>query len=251
MSYKAWLMFVSSIALGASLYACSSSGSDGAGGVVFSDGGTNPDGGIDGAVGGGQCKPADVSTFQPVAYRPATGLLQGACTAPQIDAFFQACLGGTSNKTLCEAFRATAANKPCAACIVTIDTDAKYGPIVVHAGSGLVSVNLAGCLELTDPANANCAKSYQASDDCTYTACKDNCAFGTDQEFALFESCVHAAATNGCSTLSKAAACADAEQKDGGLAARCFNGYTFAELYNDVVPVFCGGTPITDAGVDG
>ena len=258
MSFKKSFGLISLSALvGALTYGCSSSNSNGGGGtgddsgVTGSDGSTKHDGGGDGGVihpGGdsgttgdadpGACMPGDVSTFTPPAYVPAKKTA-GACTATQISSFYDGCLAPNSTMTTCAPFGSTgtAANKACAACIVSADTASAYGALIEQ--KGLVSVNIPGCIELKDAGGGlACAKSYQASEKCNDAACAANCPVTDDASFQLYQACVQQAAANGCKTFSTAAACADAEA-DGGLAAACFQGQTFQDLYNSVVPVFC------------
>ncbi len=198
------------------------------------------------------CMPADVSTFQPPAYVSASGAGQGKCTPAQIQTFYDDCLAPNVTQATCAPFNGTTAtpeNKACYQCIITRDTDTKFGPVVEH--KGVVSINLPGCMELRDAAKGlMCAKAYQAADGCNRAACAANCLVIDDASFQVFQACVKEAEMNGCKSYEQGAACATEEADSGSEAAICFRGKTFHDLYNDVVPIFCGAGP-ADAGGGG
>lgn len=199
------------------------------------------------------CVPADVSTFQPPTYVPASGASQGKCTPAQITTFYDDCLAPNSTQTTCAPFNgatATPENKACYVCIITRDTDTKYGPVVEH--KGVVSVNIPGCMELRDgSAGLVCAKAYQAADGCSRAACAANCPVIDDASFQLYLACVQQASANGCKSYQQGAACAASKSDSGTTGAGiCFRGQSFHDLYDSVVPIFCGGGP-GDAGGGG
>ena len=259
MALKKSISFVSMAALvGSFAYGCSSTttsngGGDGGdvdsgtgggndGGVVRHDGGTG--GGNDTGTGGGDtgtggsCAPADVSGFTPPAYKNARPP-QAKCTQAFIDSFYSLCLATGATTATCAPFSPTTgdqAHKDCRACIVSVQADANYGPLI--ESKGLVSLNIAGCMEIKDPTNGlACAKAYQASDACDTAACAANCPVTDDPSFQLYQACVQQAQAGGCKTYVTAAACANAEAEAG--APQCFQGQTFQDLYNSIVPVFC------------
>lgn len=209
-----------------------------------SDGGIAPDA-------SSSCAPGDVSTFQPAPYQGATGAYQGKCSAAQISAYYDVCLAANTTAATCAPFAgsgASSANKACASCIVTADTATKLGPVVEH--TGVLTINTPGCMELLDPTGGlTCAKAYQAFDECDRAACAANCAVTDDASFALYQACVDQASSNGCSAFSQGLTCAGAEA-DSGAAAACFNGKSFEDLYNAVVPIFCGASLIDAGGAD-
>jgi hypothetical protein len=242
--------------VGSFAYGCSSTTTSGGGtdvdsgtgpavdsGVRHDSGtGTGTDSGTPVDAGGttGSCSPADVSGFTAPAYHNAK-TPTGACTQAYIDAFYTGCLAAGSTQATCAPFGsgADASHKACAACIVSADTAAQYGALVEHKGT--VSLNVAGCMEIKDPTGGlACAKSYQASEACTDAACAANCPVTDDASFQLYQACVQQASSNGCKTYTTAAACADAEA-EAGAATVCFQGQTFQDLYNSIVPVFCLG----------
>src|SRR5579883_2842492 len=179
MSLKKSFVIVATGALaGALIYGCSSSasgGNGGGGGGDDSGGGNDGSSHLDGAVhhdtgtGGDtgtpgddsgtaqNCNPQSTSGYTPAAYKHA-GRMANACTATQIQAFYDGCLAPNSTQTTCDPFvgsSATAANKTCAACIVTGDetsSSTMLGPILDHTATQTVSVNLAGCMEIKDTA---------------------------------------------------------------------------------------------------
>jgi hypothetical protein len=197
------------------------------------------------------CMPGDVTTFQAPTYQNASGANQGKCTPAQITAFYDDCLAANTTQATCAPFTgtsATTANKACASCIVTADTAMKLGPVVEH--KGIISINIPGCMELLDPMGGlSCAKAYQASDACDRAACAANCPVTDDASFMLYQACTDQAAAGGCSAFAQGAACATAEA-DAAATKVCFAGQTFQDLYDGVVPVFCGGSAPDSGGGD-
>ena len=112
---------------------------------------------IDGATPPMTCQPADVSNFMADAYHAARPE-PNTCTLSQIGRFYTACLAPGS--ATCGTFTAPDAGESdqlCAACILSRTTDPTYGPIIEH--QGWQELNVAGCLEMTDPSLLACAKS--------------------------------------------------------------------------------------------
>jgi hypothetical protein len=188
---------------------------------------------------GGSCPtPLDVWNWTPPAYKHAI-VQHGACTAQQIDDFFQACLSFNATQAMCNAF--TNANQVCAHCIITPSIAPSYGPLIqFNQFNGFVSVNVAGCVEIVDTQNgATCAAAMQAFDACGHAACDSVCPVTNDPSFQLWEQCVQTADAVGCKSYFTAATCANAEAADGGAAAGCFIGSSFEDLYKSVAPFFC------------
>ena len=227
--------------------ACSSSDpTNGDSGVlVLSDGGPiNPMGGD-----AGECQPADVSTFQAPSYRPAIAQ-PGRCTTKQIDDFFRSCIAQGTTTDTCAHFLAAdagALDQTCAACLLTRQSDTRYGALVRR--SATVTLNVSGCLELTtgaDPKALVCAKSFQASEACDDQACKDNCAVtSTAASFAAYSACTAQAAKSGCQSFTQAATCT--MDYFAGPASRCFSGADFQAVYTSIAELFCGPS-MNDAG---
>jgi len=237
---------------GVLVVACSSSDPGPGGMLIFNDAGGGPDSPTDAVGPLGACMPANVSTFQPPGYHHATGKYQGACSAALIQSFYAQCLGASSTKASCDAAflgaTAPSANQVCASCLFSRDTDTTYGPLVLHTQTGIQTLNRAGCMELEDPAQLTCAQKYQASVDCNYAACKDNCSLSADGGLADYNACTVAAADTGCSAFTTAAACANAELDAGAKAQVCFAVGSDAMVFTSIAGVFCGSPPAVDGG---
>ncbi len=215
--------------------------STGAGGLGFGDD-------------GGTCQAGEVETYLPAAYRPASGAWQGVCVGSGVDLielFYNACFGGQATTDTCNAFKTgSAVNAACAACILTPVTAARFGPIIDYGT--FVDRNVAGCIELADPAHgAPCAKAVQALSGCEQAACAANCPVDDPTSLVQFKTCSSEADDAGCASYAAKAACQGAElDLDGGAAIIC-NGMSFEEFYVAVVPLFCGvaATGYVDAAV--
>jgi hypothetical protein len=212
------------------------------------DGGTSPSGDAN------ACRPGDVETYQPKAYRPAAAAWQGVCSAAQIGGFYDDCLGAQATTTTCDAFKADKTSSPCAACIETLDGASHDGPLISHGT--FLTTNVAGCVELTDPAGLSCAKALQALSGCQLYACEANCPVNDSASRMAFDSCADQASHAGCASYYTATGCASSE-RDSGRAADCLLP-AFLDFYNAVVPLFCGapasdfdaGSPQFDASAD-
>jgi len=195
------------------------------------------------------CQPADVSTFQPPTYAPASGESQGLCTQTQIDAIYDACLGSNATQASCDTLigmGATATDLACSACIFSQDDDPTHGPIIDRGST--VAINLAGCVELLDSNGLACAKALQAADRCEVDACSANCPVSDAASLSLYDGCIETAAGGGCKAFEMATGCAG-DEADGGPAAECFAGTTFLAQYDAIVALFCGPAPTSpDAG---
>jgi hypothetical protein len=195
------------------------------------------------------CQPADVSTFQPPTYAPASGEYQGLCTPAQITAIYTSCLGSNATQAGCNlliGMGASAADLACSQCVFSEDTDPTHGPIIDRGST--VAINLPGCVQLLDPNGVACAKALQAADRCEVDACSANCPVSDAASLALYDGCIETAAAGGCKTFEMATGCADNEA-DGGPAGACFAGTSFLEQYDSIVALFCGAAPTTpDSG---
>lgn len=189
------------------------------------------------------CAPSDMSGFTPVWHPPVAH--STSCSAAQIAAYHQCLIDGETqaNPASCAPFQGTtasAADKACMQCILTPDTASSYGAIIVHKGE--IEINVAGCIAIAtnDPQGAGCAGKVQASGECLNAACSANCPVVDGTSFQLEQACEAAAASGTCKPISDAAACTDGLVEAGGATATCLTGQTFDDLYDSIVPVFCG-----------
>ena len=184
------------------------------------------------------CDPLDESAFSPPPYVAAVRR-SGSCTAAQIDAFYTGCLDPNSTSATCAPFQrgtGSPVDEKCAQCIVSDNSSAGYGAVVFDKSNGVPEINVAGCMQLVDSMmGQSCAQTLQTLSVCRKTACA-KCAVTDDSTFQLYTSCLIQAESSTCSRFT--ATCLEAEA-DGG-AALCFQGATFRESYNQIVPVFCG-----------
>jgi hypothetical protein len=127
----------------------------------------------------------------------------------------------------------------------------------VFLPNNLISLNLAGCVELLDAAALQCAKDYQASDACEKYACRPNCPIAdssTDNGKSVedYNKCSNDAAAGVCKEHGDKAKCMDTlAANDAGAAARCFQGESFEDAAVNIIDVFCGGAVPSDGGTDG
>ena len=166
------------------------------------------------------CIAASLGGYQPapwVAPRPA----RKACTADQIDQFWNLCVQFSALPIQCEQFIAN--NADCAACLSTDTPDAGPGPLLAHAGS--VDVNVGGCIAvvLSDPSVTGCGAREQAARDCAAFACA-GCDGGT------------------CATAARQGVCADYQMHtcgELGGAAPCALDDGPLQSYRRIAAVFC------------
>jgi hypothetical protein len=224
------------------------------------DGGTGADGGGSSSSGGGgssgsssggfsdaaaACLPGDVTTYAPQ-YRPATGAYLGQCSDDDVKSFFSDCLGSTAMPDACNAFM-NDAGAGCAACLLTPDSDPKYGPLIGHGS--FVTANIAGCIELTDATTNGlaCAKAVQALGGCELLACEANCDVHDSQSLNSYDTCASTADQAGCETYASASSCVQSLQEAGDGVAQCLAS-DFATFYYAAAQLFCGTAPAVDAG---
>lgn len=216
--------------------------------------GSVDDSGSGGGSGGGfptydssTCQPGGVASYQPAAYRSASPVGQGACVGDDagsdpIQEFYESCLDvDAATVDSCNAFREQ--NATCAACILTPQSAAHYGPLIDF--TAYVTANVAGCIEVAPAAGGgpeadalSCAKSVQALGGCELAACGANCPVHDPSSLASFQMCTEASELSGCDAWATAASCAQGEQDGGGLASACLDG--FQAFYQAIVPLFCG-----------
>ncbi|MDP9036706.1 MAG: hypothetical protein M3O50_18045 [Myxococcota bacterium] len=193
------------------------------------------------------CRPGNLQAYYPSQYRSAAPP-QNACGAGSnnaanggpIQLFYDNCLGPNASYSRCDAFKADKSNAACANCILTPETAPQYGVLITHGG--FVSANVAGCLELTQPAGLACAKSTQALADCELAACEANCPVVDANGFAAYSACASEVDQMGCRAYVASATCDQAfAGADGGLGP-C-RAQSFSEFYAAVAAVFCAAAP--------
>jgi hypothetical protein len=199
------------------------------------------DGGLDAAP--LACPPASLDEWIPPAYHSAQPVQQ-VCSVLFINDFYNSCLGPSQSSSACaENWGAgeDVAHSLCQACLVTPATNMTWGPLVNYGtagGTGTVSVNVAGCVELLDPSKLGCATSVQQADECQHQACDAICPVIDSTSFANWQACINAAAQTSCLSYLESAACVNAE--DAGPAATCVSGPDFESEFIDIATVFCG-----------
>ena len=192
--------------------------------------------------------PAPIAaSFTPPAYVHAAPH-QNACSPQLIADYYTQCLGSAATAQTCAPWTNTpdAAHQVCVACLVTPATASAYGPVVQTTyGNIIVSEsNLAGCIELADPAGLACATALQDRTDCDEAACTPQCPIVDDASFQQWQTCENNAdnAASSCGAYFQATSCAASEMPDGGVAAACFPAAanpTFEDDYDAIAPVFC------------
>jgi hypothetical protein len=214
-----------------------SSSSGGSGSSGSSSGGT-----LDAAA---ACLPGDVTTYSPQ-YHPATGAYLGQCTDADVKSFYSACLGSSATTDTCNTFR-NDAGPHCADCLLTPDSDPKYGPLIGHGS--FVTANIAGCIELTDATTDGlaCAKAVQALGGCELLACEANCDVHDAPSLNSYDNCASSADQAGCDTYASASSCVQSLQEAGDGVAQCLAS-DFATFYYLAAKLFCGTAPAMDAG---
>lgn len=161
------------------------------------------------ATGPVECKPSLPASFKADWKPPARST---ACSTPQIEAYFQACIAslGTDAGDACQTWKD--ANDACGACIEAPDNS---GPIQWHRDRYYYTLNIAGCLAVSrnELAEGQCPATYAASIQCQRDSC-DGCFQSGDATFEDFQRCQQSA---------KASACAGYEGKIGQVCGTTFN----------------------------
>jgi hypothetical protein len=190
---------------------------------------------------GPTCQPAGLAGWTPPAYHHAQPAQPAACTSALIADFYASCLGPDASSSACDenwgcgdgGCAEDVAHATCERCLVTPSTNITWGPVVDYGST--VSVNVAGCIELLDPANAGCAMPVQQADQCQHEACDTAC-----PALADFDSCVAVADQGICAAYAQGSVC-QATEADGGPARACVAGAAFGDLFAAAAQVFCGG----------
>ncbi|HEY8039294.1 MAG TPA: hypothetical protein VIF15_05845 [Polyangiaceae bacterium] len=222
---------------------CSSSSSPAAPG----DGGP-ADAGVDAPL---NCPPVDLGAWQPPAYHHAEPPAPNACATALIDDYYASCLGPNASQSACDqswnASTQDTAHLVCQTCLVTLSSAAAWGPLVSYgstggdggSGAAVVSLNVAGCIELLDPGQLSCATQVQDVDECEHQACDAACPVTSDATFGYWKACTTAAGRGECSSYVSGASCQSAFV-DAGAAAPCVSGATFQDAFIAIATVFCG-----------
>lgn len=206
------------------------------------DAAPDADSGVAVPVDASVCRPGDVSSFVAPPYKSAARK-PGACTPALVDAFYMNCLDSSAAANRCSAsFGAgsPAANRVCAACLLSPETAATYGAVV--DATDTLTLNLAGCMELKG--NRTCAEAVQRTDACQASACRSLCPVVDEGSMRAYVQCTSDASVGGCKPYADAeSACTDASA-DGGAGYECFAwranpSPTFEDIFRTVAPVFC------------
>ncbi len=195
---------------------------------------------------GGTCAPASVANFTPTNKKPATPN-KAACTAPQLDAYYTACLEQPLDAAKCNTFKQ--ANAACGTCLDTSETDATLGPVVWYNSRQYYTVNIPGCIALkfNDTTPQGCGEAYQAVLECRRASCAE-CLVGSSANFPRFSDCQKTAGTTTCLSYYKAESDACKTLSTGTPADVCVPpaGSTAKDAFLRIAPIFCG--PPGDGG---
>jgi hypothetical protein len=196
------------------------------------------------------CIPGDVPTFVPAEYHPAERT-PGACpaSAEALDALYEACFGSRASAHLCSV--QLAPYPGCASCLEAPPDSGTYGPLIVDV-SGWIQLNVAGCIELSDPSNPSalsCAEAVQELAGCEFASCAANCPVTPNDGISIsaYDTCAQQADLSGCQLYVGAAACARADAgglpADGGAAIAACLQSSLQSFFSAAVPLFCGPPP--------
>jgi hypothetical protein len=182
--------------------------------------------------------PVDETNFTPPAYKHAKTAL-GACSASDISGFDTACLSSTATSTTCQTYQT--AHATCASCLTSKSTDSTWGPLVVW--NGVQSLNVAGCIELTNPSDTACPQVLESSDECTHAACDSVCPITDQTTFTAWQTCAQTADAQACGKYATPAN--NCYGGDDAAATNVCNlsnyNNSFEAAFVAVAQVFCGG----------
>jgi hypothetical protein len=203
---------------------------------LLPDGGGVGDGG---EAGPSSCPPAIPSTFTPTWTAPTK---KTACTDVELKGYYDACLGDpgkTEGDGTCTKFKTDHA--ACGACAEPAD---KTGPVQWQLGRKFYTLNVAGCISITQnaPEAGKCGDTYNAAVQCTRQSCESCFAIGGT--FDQFRDCQKAVQQTGiCKSYENAQSAACTGYKDqGSPALACFNsGSETQEVhFTRLVGLLCG-----------
>ena len=186
-----------------------------------------PDAGTDsGPRDAGKCTPV-LTGFTPV-YHPATRSAS-SCSAAQIQAFYDACLGTASTAATCTTWRS--ANPLCDLCLTgNLDpAGSAWGPLVQFTVT--VDNNQGGCLALDQPTKSTCAHDLQYRTECEHAACDVACGNASSADY---DACLTSVESGLCKTYF------DKVNTDcTGITSTCFGGTDFQGNFKLVAAKFC------------
>jgi hypothetical protein len=204
-----------------------------------------PDGGGPGdgspEAGPASCPPAIPAAFAPTWTAPTK---TAACTAPQLKGYYDACLADpakTEADGTCSKFKAAADTAACGACA---EPDNKTGPVQWQLNRKFYTINVAGCIAITQnaPEVGKCGEAYNAAVQCTRQSC-ESC-FDIGGTFDQFRDCQKSVQGTGiCKSYETAQGTACTGYKDtGSPALACFNSGTELQEahFTRVVATICG-----------
>ncbi|MGO9714781.1 MAG: hypothetical protein ACLQBL_38400 [Polyangiaceae bacterium] len=203
------------------------------------------------------CAPGPVTSFTPTWHPPRTPT--SSCTSTQIDSYLE-CLDDAatmSNPPSCAEWsgQLSSTDATCLTCLISNETDAQYGPLVLLPTETLI--NVAGCIALAEGKvdGSGCGGALQADEQCQFAACLPSCVTDTTSQIAAAVACeaqantvgVDAGANGVCATYATKASCAASMELgvDGGTPAEqsCFGGGADAGSnaeFEAVALAFCG-----------
>jgi hypothetical protein len=135
------------------------------------------------------CEPADATNWIPDTMQPPISMT--ACTAAQLDQFWDACLDASATQASCSTFES--ANKPCTDCLVTDVGASKWGPLVCDSINCVT--NPGGCVALAQ--GQACGQAVFATFGCEGYSCSD-CAASNEYTPLRYEQCTQEADGSGC-----------------------------------------------------
>jgi hypothetical protein len=179
------------------------------------------------------CAPKTLSGFTPTWIPP--GRQAGACTADQINGYFDACINQVG--PACDAFKAkTSSNAACAACILPPANAMSAGPITKTAG--VFEQNLGGCIAIVAPDSVDCAKDIEAREQCDLAACEAACVVANDPgSFSRYQACAAKAETGDCKAFAAKANCISSA---GDALDKCVGFPSFEAGVKALATIFCG-----------
>ncbi len=148
------------------------------------------------------CTPQSVCSFSPSA-PPAPATKPGACTAQDVQNFYDWCID-PGNQTSCSSF--TSSKAACAGCLVTPDTAQKWGALISDSNN-LIKNNIAGCFSVKG--NGACEGAVASNQQCSAAACPDTvCPVPSGDGTALnaLNKCLTDSTASNCATYQTAAA---------------------------------------------
>jgi hypothetical protein len=193
--------------------------------------------------------PVDEMNFMPPAYKHAKTVL-GACSASDIAGYDAACLNSsTASQTNCTNFKN--AHGTCFSCLESKSSDSTWGPLV--SWNGVVSANVAGCIELKNPSDTACPQTIESSDECTHAACDSVCPVTNATSFASWQMCAQTADAQACGKYATPAqSCYMGDDAAATAVCNLQQYASFDDIFNALAPIFCGGgdagTTPTDGG---